>query len=466
MKFSSKTVLLIGLSATCLFAKDPLVLLRTNRFLEAIQEWDLQMADGGEKKIRALKGQALAYSRLGELYEVFHEFNQDLSKSYYQAVVKNNSSTKIWLYLGQIDYYNGNYADAQKKLERVISTTEDAQSRELAEVFRHYSLVKMGKKSGSFTANARIPLAVWQSNELSGIDKIPERIPESGARSIRCKLSILLRDSRASQADIEQTLNLLLALSDDPESYLDKGQLTQINFFDPMLLKTISNAFFRMSVYKNQQVKDSEKDFPQLASKFETHLALAESLIPLGQFSEAKSAIGSDDSEKARLIRAKLALAMGNTKETKSIVSSLIKSDNPQIVREAGYMYHLAGIDSKKSLKVIGDVIGNSKNSMNFRRYGKVLLDIKKYQPSLEAFAKGYKIQYRNDIEQNDPEYMTEYAQAIFTSSKMRYEEVVETLFHIQKAYPACRQMHYFMQGLAAAEARNFGTTDNIIRRG
>jgi hypothetical protein len=68
-------------------------------------------------------------------------------------------------------------------------------------------------------------------------------------------------------------------------------------------------------------------------------------------------------------------------------------------------------------------------------------------------------------MDQIDPEYMSDYSLAIFLTSKMRYEEVVETLYHLQKEIPACRQMHYAMQGISADEARGY-ESQRIFRKG
>jgi len=464
--YSVKKTLLLGfLLVSWATAKDPLVLLRQNRFLEAIQQWDLQLAGGGEKSLRAYKGQALAYQRLGELYQVFYEFNQELSQKYLQIISQTNKSNKIPMYLGQVEFTKGNYESALEKFEKLINNSDDPQTKELAEVYKHYTLVKLGKKTGAYNANPRIPLAVWQSLDLSGQDNLPERIPEAGARSTRCRLALLLRNKQSSENDIEQTLNLLLALSDDPETYHDKGQLTQINFYDPMLLHTISQAFLRMAIFKNQKVKAMEDQFPDLAAKFETDLALAELYTLSSQIGPATKLLSGNSSEKAQLIRAKIAQFKGDKSELKSLLGSMVKSPQIGIAREAAFMYHSAGLDSKRAEKVLVELVGKSQNNLNFRRLGKVLLERRKFQNALDAFQKGYKIQYRNDIEQNDPEYMIDYTQAIFRSSKMRYEEVVETLYHIQKAFPGVRQMHYFMQGIAAKDAQIYNS-ENIIRKG
>lgn len=468
MSFLNKSVLCLTVMFGPTLAKDPLVLLKSNRYLEAVQAWDkdLKQSDKTEGRLRALKGQALAYSKLGELYVSLDEFNQTLSKEFYQGIQKLESSPKVVFYLGQIDFTHGDYEACEKKMRNVLPKLKETDLQNIAKVYLHYSLVNMGKKSGTAVIDNKSSEAVWLNLEFSGAQKAPESLEAEGGRSLRSKAEIALRDESPKISEIEENLNLLLALADEPEDFLNQGKLTQINFYDPLLLTTISRTFFTLSILKNREVDQYKKDFPELSEKFETALEIAESHFQLGNYTKAKKLAEQLDGEKPSVLLAKIYTEENNLKTAKKILSSLENSKNPSILREVGSLYQSSGLDSKKGLKLVAEAIGNTKSPVGYQRYGTMLRKLKKYQNSLEMFAKGYKIQFRNDVEKNDPSYMVEYAYAIFEGSKMRYEEVVETMFHIQKAYPACRQMHYYIQGIAAAEARIYDSNQTFRKGG
>ena len=112
---------------------------------------------------------------------------------------------------------------------------------------------------------------------------MPAGLAGASQRGRRCRLQLLTRFPASPQADLESSLKAVLNDGQQPEMYLDQGKNTQINFYDPFLLGTLSDAFFALSKSTNLRIKEAEKSFPDLAAKFGTDLALAEASIRLGQ---------------------------------------------------------------------------------------------------------------------------------------------------------------------------------------
>jgi tetratricopeptide (TPR) repeat protein len=307
--------------------------------------------------------------------------------------------------------------------------------------------------------------SLWQAVELKGSGDLPSA-PAQTQRGRRNKLKILIRSSGPAIPEIESTLKAVLGDAQQPEMYLDQGKNTQINFYDPFLMETLSDAYYTLSKLTNLRIKDEEKRFPELASKFNTDLSIAESCARLGQWKEASSFLGKADNVEGQLLKAQVLAHTNKVGEAKGILESLANSSkSPSDRRDIADCYYLLGFDLDKGLKLAGQAV-KDKNSPNYyRTFANLLFATGQIESAMQQYAKGYKIEYRNRIDQIDPEYMTDYSFAIFKTNKLRYEEIVETLYHLQKEFPACRQMHYCMQGISAGLARSF-ETQRIFRKG
>jgi tetratricopeptide (TPR) repeat protein len=445
-------------------AEDPLSLLKKNRFLEAIEGWEkaAQERKMTKSKLRALKGQAMAYDKLGSLYSKFHDFFLVLLENYYAAIAKHTITSTLLLYQGQIDFYSGNYSMAVQKMGSVIKDKNaSAREKDMAKVYRHHAMNMIRKKDLRLILDSKYPEVKWQMLQLDPKLKIPADLKAEDSRSIRNKLDILLSMRKSDPEQIEQMLKLILKKSEYVEKILNKGKLTQINFYDPMLLQTLSRAFYFLCKNRYLILLRNERKHPTLTKKFNSTLGLASSLYHLGQLDEAEDLLVGNVSKEGFILRARIKAAKKQRIKAKQTLATLVKNKKTPIVeRDAGYAYFELGLDKHKALKLTGNALRNKKSSLYYHYYAAVLFGIGKKQDALEAYARGYKIQFRNSIEHINPEYMLDYTYAIFRTSKMRYDEVVETLYHIQKAYPACRQMYYCMQGIAAAHAKGiFGET-------
>jgi hypothetical protein len=248
--------------------------------------------------------------------------------------------------------------------------------------------------------------------------------------------------------------------------YLDQGKNTQINFYDPFLLSTLSDAFYTLSKLTNLRIKEQERRFPELAVKFGTDLALAEAALRLGQVKEASAYLGSQPGLQAGLLKAQLLARQKKAREAGQVLEELAKDlKSPSDRRDLAETYYLIGLELDKGLKLAAQAV-RDRNGPNYHRtYAQLLFATGQTEAAIQQYAKGYKIEYRNRIDQIDPEYMADYSYAIFRTNKLRYEEIVETLYHLQKEFPACRQMHYCMQGISAGLARSF-ESQRIFRKG
>lgn len=451
--------------------EDPVELIRRHRYDEAISTWDKDL-DGGkldEKGLRALKGKSLAYFRLGSLYDVYQGFSSAIMAEYYADQIAETGSALHYLYLGQIQFQAGKFAESKTCFEKCKKLGgAGSAATEMSEVFLFFTRKKLGEANGDLTLGLKDNAAQWESMELKGLTvaEIPQGTNAVSQRARRSKLKILLRSPTASQADIEASLKTVLDDAQQPETYLDQGKNTQINFYDPFLMETLSAAYYSLSKLTNLRIRDEEKKFPDLAAKFNTDLALAESSAKLGQWKEAAGFLGQTSDVEAQLLKAQILVHQNKANEAKTLLSTLGEnSKNPSDKRDIADCYYLLNLDLDKGLKLAGLAVREKNGPNYYRTYANLLFVNGQTDLAMQQYAKGYKIEYRNRIDQIDPEYMCDYAFAIFKTNKLRYEEVVETLYHLQKEFPACRQMHYCMQGISAGLARSY-ESQRIFRKG
>ena len=448
--------------------EDPVELIRRHRYNEAITAWDQDLQGGkpDEKGLRALKGKSLAYSRLGSLYGTYSGFANAIMSEYYSDLLEAGASAIHYLYLGQIQFQAGKFPEAKASFEKARRMGGGGPAvQDLNDVFLYYARKRLGENP----ADAPAPKdngAQWQALELKG-GEASQGLTALSQRGRRCRLSLAIRSANPDAGDIESTLKAVLNDAQQPETYLDEGKNTQINFYDPFLMQTLSDSYYTLSKLTNLRIKNEERRYPELAAKFNTDEALAESSIRLGQFKEAgvylpKEALGLE----AQLLKAQVMAKTGKAGEAKSFLESLANGTKSAAdKKDIADCYYLLGLDLDKGLKLAGQAV-KDKNSPNYyRTYANLLFATGQAEAAMQQYAKGYKIEYRNRIDQIDPEYMTDYAFAIFKTNKLRYEEIVETLYHLQKEFPACRQMHYCMQGISAGLARSY-ESQRIFRKG
>ena len=448
--------------------EDPIELIRRHRYDEAISTWDKDLEGGkmDEKGLRALKGKSLAYFRLGSLYGEYSGLSNAIMAEYYAALVETGASAIHYLYLGQIQYQSGKLADARSSFEKAKKLGGTVPGvLELNDVFLHFSKKRLGEAPGELPA-AKDNGAVWQIAELNG-GPTPQGLAGSSQRGRRCRLRVLIRGASAGATDIENTLKAVLNDAQQPEQYLDQGKNTQINFYDPFLMETLSDTYYTLSKLTNLRIKEEEKRFPDIAAKFNTDQSLAESCIRLGQYKEASGYLPKEGTEvEKQLVKAQVLAHTGKVNEAKSLLDAAAAgTKSPSERRDIADCYYLLGFDLDKGLKLAGQAVKEKNGPNYYRTFANLLFATGQTESAMQQYAKGYKIEYRNRIDQIDPEYMTDYAFAIFKTNKLRYEEIVETLYHLQKEFPACRQMHYCMQGISAGLARSY-ESQRIFRKG
>lgn len=449
--------------------EDPVELIRRHRYEEAIAVFDkdLEGSKQDEKALRALKGKSLAYLRLGSLYDNFSRFSLAIMEDYYANLDQEGASGLNHLYLGQIQFRLGKYAEAKSSFEsaRKLGGVAPGLS-EMADVFHFYSRRRLGEPGASGDAGLapKDNGAAWQLAELKG--EMPAGLGGLSQRGRRCRLQLLTRSPSTAESELEASVKAVLNDGQQPEMYLDQGKNTQINFYDPFLLGTLSDAFYAMSKAVNLRIKEAEKRFPELAAKFGTDLALAEASIRLGQFKDAAGYIGAASTLEAGLLKAQLLGRQGKAKEAADLLGVLSRDlKNPAERRDVAEVYQILGVETGKGLKLAALAVKDRNGPAYHRTYAGLLFASGQTEAAIQQYAKGYKIEYRNRIDQIDPEYMCDYSHAIFRTNKLRYEEIVETLYHLQKEFPACRQMHYCMQGISAGLARSY-ESQRIFRKG
>jgi tetratricopeptide (TPR) repeat protein len=451
--------------------EDPIDLIRRHRYDEAISVWDKELSGGkmDENALRALKGKSLAYFRLGSLYSVYSGFSNAIMAEYYASLIENGASAIHFLYLGEIQYQAGKFSEAKASFEKAKKLGGAGPGiLEMADVFLFFAKKRLGDAAGEMNLGVRDNAAQWQAMELKGAaaSNIPQGMAAQAQRSRRCKLAILLKGNTASIEDIEGTLKAVLNDAQQPEMYLDQGKSTQINFYDPFLMATLSDAYFTLCKMTNLRIKAEEKRFPELVAKFNTDQALAEANARLGQWKDADAYLSKASDIEAQLVKAQVLAHTNKMGEAKSLLESISKgTKNPSDQRDIADCYYLLGFDLEKGLKLAGQALREKNGPNYYRTYANLLFATGQTESAMQQYAKGYKIEYRNRIDQIDPEYMSDYAFAIFRTNKLRYEEIVETLYHLQKEFPACRQMHYCMQGISAGLARSYDA-QRIFRKG
>jgi len=448
--------------------EDPVELIRRHRYDEAIATWnqDLQGGKPDEKGLRALKGKSLAYSRLGSLYGTYSGFANAIMSEYYASLIESGAGAIHYSYLGQIQYQAGKYAEAKASFEKARKLgSGGAGVQDLNEVFLHFTRKRLGENPGE-VPSAKDNGAQWQAIELKGGDA-SQGPAGASQRGRRCRLGVLIRSANPDAGEIESSLKAVLNDAQQPETYLDEGKNTQINFYDPFLMQTLSDSYYTLSKLTNLRIKEEEKRFPELAAKFNTDEALAESCLRLGQYREAAGYLPKESSDmEIQLLKAQVLAKTGKADQARSLLESLANGTKSASDRkDIADCYYLLGLDLDKGLKLAGMAVRDKNGPNYYRTYANLLFATGQTEAAMQQYAKGYKIEYRNRIDQIDPEYMSDYAFAIFRTNKLRYEEIVETLYHLQKEFPACRQMHYCMQGISAGLARSY-ESQRIFRKG
>lgn len=455
----------------CESREDPVELIRRHRYEEAIALFEKDMEGGkqDEKALRALKGQSLAYLRLGSLYDGYSRFSNAIMEDYYSNLIQEGASALNHLYLGQIQFRLGKYSEAKASFETARKMGGSSPGvTEMAEVFHFHARRRLGEASasGDLGLAPKDNAVQWQLIDLKGSSEIPPGLTGASQRGRRCRLQVLSRAPIPSESDIAASLKAVLNDGQQPEMYLDQGKNTQINFYDPFLLGTLSDAFYAMSKLTNLRIRELEKRFPELAAKFGTDLAIAEACIRLGQVKDASALLGSASGFQADLLKAQLLARQRKAKEASALLDDLSRNvKNPAERKDLADCYYLLGTELEKGLKLAATAVKDRNGPAYHRTYASLLFATGQTDMALQQYAKGYKIEYRNRIDQIDPEYMIDYSFAIFRTNKLRYEEIVETLYHLQKEFPSCRQMHYCMQGISAGLARSY-ESQRIFRKG
>ncbi len=440
-------------------SSDPLDLLRRHRYEEAAANWekDANASPLDEKGVRALKGVSLAYHQLGSLYARLHRFSLALGEEYYEGVLAGANSPLALYYLGQIQFQNSRWGDAVSSFEKARKQG-GSKVPDVNEAFLAFARAK--QKNLSDPGNLpQSNAALWQELDLyaAAPSAIPAGLKVDSPRARRCRLSILARSPEPMLPELRQSLKAVVE-DQQPEVSQDPGKNTQIDFYDPYLLETLSRAYLIVAKWLQARLLEEEKKFPELAQKLFTRRNQAETCLLLGQYAEALEALGAEDNAvEARILRAKILGKLGKLADARALLEDVAQgTKNPAQIRDVAECYYFLSIDLDKGLQLSALAL-RDKNGANFyRTRAQLLMASDQADAAVQEFSKGYKIEFRNRIDQIDPEYMCDYSYAIFLTSKMRYDEIVETMYHLQKEFPACRQMHYAMQGISAALARGY----------
>ena len=462
-------LLLIPVFAGAVVSSDPVDLFKRHRYEEAASIWekDVRGASLDEKGVRALKGLSMAYHQLGSLYARLHPFSLALQAEYYRGVLSEGGSALALYYQGQVQCQNGRWDSAAISFEKARKTGGAKVPAE-DDVFLAYALGRRGNNSNP-NVTLKSSSGRWQALDLSGADPsaIPADLKTQSPRERRCRLSILSRSSTPMVTETYQVLQSVLRDGQNPEMSQNPGRNTQLDFYDPFLLETLSRACFALSQWWQMRLLEEEKRFPVPSGKFSTPRSVAETCLLRGRYPEALQYLGSKDSDaETRLLRAKILGKLGRLAEARELIEGVSReAKTPVILREVAESYYFLTIDLQKGLRLATQALKDKDGANYYRISAALLLATGQNDAALQEYARGYKIEFRNRIDQNDPEYMSDYSFAIFLSNKMRYEEIVETLYHLQKEIPACRQMHYAMQGISAASARSY-EAQRIFRKG
>ncbi|HAO99129.1 MAG TPA: hypothetical protein DCQ83_03685 [Fibrobacteres bacterium] len=448
--------------------EDPVDLFRRHRYEAAAAIWEKEVHGAvlDEKGVRSLKGLSMSYHQLGRLYSRLQPFSSAVASTYYKGILAEQKSALSLYYLGQLHYQGGRWDSAIVCFEKARKLGGDKVPEE-NDVFLGYATARK-KKSANPALQPKSNAAQWQVLDLSGGEPsgIPAGLKAYSPRARRCRLSILSRSTIPLVNETYAALQAVLHDAGDPETIQDPGKNTQIDFYDPFLLETLQRGYFALSQWRQMQLLKEEKRFPELARKFETPSSLSETCLWRGQYADALQYLGQPNDTEGRLLRARILGKQGKLSEARPLLEGAAKDEkNPVILREIAESYYFLAIDFQKGLKLASQALKDKDGASYFRIFAALLLASGQNDAALQEYAKGYKIEFRNRIDEIDPEYMVDYAHAIFLTSKMRYEEIVETLYHLQKEIPACRQIHYAMQGVSASQARNY-ESQKIFRKG
>jgi len=466
---------------------DPVDLFGRHRYPEAASLWERTLqsfppkAPLSEEGVRSLKGLSMAYYEQGRLYATLQVFSRALSSEYYRGVLAEEKSPLSLYYLGQVQYQRSAWDSAVGSFEKAlksglsktsahVSPSVSAPVAEVDGVFLAFAKARRAHAPPPVPARLKLKstTARWEAFDLAGAGPadLPAGLKALSARDRRCRLSIFARSSSPRIAETEMALAAVLADAKAPELSIDRGQNTQMDYYDPFLLETLSQAYLALSEWQQIRLLGEEKRFPDLAQKFSTRRNLSEASLLRGRYAEALQFLGADKDVPSRIVRAKILGKQGQLTQAGELLDSVTQGAKaPGILREVAESYYFLNIDLQKGLQLAQQALRDKDGENYYHISAALLLATGQNDAALEEYAKGYPIEFRDRLDQIDPEYMSDYSFAIFLNRKMRYEEVVETLYHLQKEIPACRQMHDAMQGISAAQVRGY-ESQRIFRKG
>ena len=334
-------------------AQDPLDLFKRHRYEDAATLWekDVRNSPLDEKGVRSLKGLSLASRQLGSLYSKLHPFSLALSAAYYKGVLSEAKSPLALYYLGQVQYQNGQWDSAASSFEKA-GKSEGAKVPEENDVFLNYARAH-GKNAGSGSPKSNA--AQWQALDLSGADvsAIPGDLKASTPRARRCRLSILARSASSSVEEIRKAIAAVIHDGQSPEISQDPGRNTQLNFYDPFLLETLSRAYLSVSQVWQTRLLEEEKRFPELQRKFGTTRGLAETCLLRGQYSQALQFLGPQDNDvPGRILKAKILGKLGKVGEARTLLEGATReAKSPEILRDLAESYYFLATDLQTGLQ-------------------------------------------------------------------------------------------------------------------
>lgn len=150
---------------------------------------------------------------------------------------------------------------------------------------------------------------------------------------------------------------------------------------------------------------------------------------------------------------------LGQETEAMAAWGEVEKSENEWALRELGRQYSALSteggkVDPAKGVKLCEQALelnkkGRKPETRYFRYLGWAYLQSGDPNKAMEVLEEGYEHSRTNDLNYYEPELLNERAFCFYKKSESKWNEAIEIYFVLQQRYPAVRQIHYALQGLA-----------------
>jgi tetratricopeptide (TPR) repeat protein len=265
----------------------------------------------------------------------------------------------------------------------------------------------------------------------------------------------------------EQVKSLLGGYRVAPSHVENRGMETEIRFYDPATIRTVSNAHYLLAYrYASQAVEsgatEANKDLYRSAFYFYT-----------GQFGKViETQVGRDDVYGALYLGAAY-YAAGEPDVAREVFRYIERSNDHDVLSKLGLLYARLGVAGKErqavefaeqAVRDSRDRSGRMIRQDRYRRLGEIYILQGEYDRAIEVLGSAFRSERRDDLRANDPQYLIMYGTSIVLGKNfIALSEAIDMFSTVMRAYPVATALVETTSLLDVAT--NIGREGRVIYR-